>query len=80
LSGAQALLAETLPNIKAIEGASVQRIVCGGCLDFKVIISLPADRFPKLEEAALEATFLAALGAIAGISNVETQTYTIMPM
>lgn len=78
LSAAQDLLTATLPAIKAVEGASVQRVVCGGCLDFKVIISLPAARFPKLEEAAIEEGFLAALKAIPGVTDVETQTYTLM--
>ena len=78
LSAAQDLLTATLPAIKAVEGASVQRVVCGGCLDFKVIISLPAARFPKLEEAAIEEGFLAALKAIPGVTDVETQNYTLM--
>lgn len=80
LSAAQDLVNATLPKIKAIEGTSVQRVVCGGCLDFKIITSLPADRFAKLEEENIEEDFLTALKAIPGITNVETQTFTLMPL
>jgi hypothetical protein len=80
LSAAQAALDVTLPKIKAIDGTSVQRVVCGGCKDFKVVISLPADKFQKLEEAGIEEAFLNALRAIPGCSQVETQTYTLMPL
>jgi hypothetical protein len=37
----QAALMEVVPEIKKLDGVKVQRIVCGGCLDFKVVISLP---------------------------------------
>ena len=38
LMAAQAKLEEVLPEVSSVEGAaSVQRIVCGGCHDFKVI-------------------------------------------
>lgn len=57
-------------------------MVCGGCLDFKVVTSLDADSFGKWEEAgfAPEEKFLAKLKDIEGINSVETQTYTLMPM
>jgi hypothetical protein len=29
----------------------VQRIVCGGCLDYKLVTSLDADKFGSWEEA-----------------------------
>jgi len=46
LSSVQQTLVVFLPALKAINGVkSVQRIVCGGCLDYKVIISLPAEKF-----------------------------------
>ena len=41
---------------------------------------MPADLFPKLEEANIEAEFLDGLRAIEGCSDVETQTYTIAKM
>ena len=82
----------------------MKRIVCGGCLDFKVIIALDAAVYgdweaqvnevpsvtpitahqmlnsplPVRQEFAPEKAFLEALGSIPGISNVETQTFTIM--
>lgn len=40
----QAALVEAAPEIKNLEGVKVQRIVCGGCMDFKVVISLPAEK------------------------------------
>merc|ERR1712217_353593 len=51
----------------------------GGCLDFKVVTKLPAAAFGEWEKAgfAPEAEFLKALKGITGISNVETQTYTL---
>lgn len=34
------------PKIASIDGVkSVQRVVCGGCLDFKVVIALPIEKF-----------------------------------
>ena len=38
----QKALEEAKDGIKKVDGVlKVQRIVCGGCLDFKVVISLP---------------------------------------
>ena len=46
LASVQQTLTELLSSLKAIDGVkSVQRIVCGGCLDYKVIIALPAEKF-----------------------------------
>merc|ERR1719336_3438595 len=83
LQETQAALNAVLEKVKGVDGClGVQRIVCGGCKDFKVITSLPADKFGAWEEAkfAPEADFLEKLGAIEGITDIETQTYTIMPM
>jgi hypothetical protein len=73
-------LESLLPEIKKVNGVkSVERIVCGGCLDFKVITSLPAEKFGEWEgkEFAPEAEFLAKLKGIDGVSVVETQTFTV---
>ena len=83
LTAAQKLLTDTLPTIKSIDGVKgVQRIVCGGCLDFKVITSLDAAKWGDFESGGHgpEPEFLEKLKAIDGITEVETQTYTIMPM
>lgn len=83
LQEAQKLLDSVLSDVKKVDGCKgVQRVVCGGCLDFKVITSLPADKFPAWEEKefAPEVAFLKKLKEIEGISTVETQTYTLMPM
>ena len=46
LSAAQAALDARLAQVKAVAGVqSVQRVVCGGCQDFKVIVKLDADSF-----------------------------------
>lgn len=83
LAAAQKVLTEVTPTLKAIPGVkSVQRVVCGGCLDFKVVTALTADSFGAWEEKAFapEEDFLAKVKAIDGISVVETQTYTLMPV
>lgn len=83
LASVQQTLDVFLPQIKGVDGVkSVQRIVCGGCLDYKVIIALPADKWGQWEQNkfAPEEQFLAALKAINGVSTVETQTYTLMPV
>jgi hypothetical protein len=83
LAAAQELLNGVLAELKNINGVkNVQRIVCGGCLDFKVITALSAETFGAWSEKAFapEIDFLAKLQAIDGITQVETQTYTLMPM
>ena len=83
LAEAQKALDGVLATLKALPGVvSVQRVVCGGCLDFKVMTQLTAEAFGDWENKgfAPEADFLAKLKGIAGISAVETQTYTLMTM
>uniref|UniRef100_A0A7S2NN59 Uncharacterized protein n=2 Tax=Zooxanthella nutricula TaxID=1333877 RepID=A0A7S2NN59_9DINO len=80
LMEAQKLLDDALAELSSVEGvASVQRVVCGGCHDFKVITKLPQKAFEAWEKAAFapEAPFLEALKKVAGVSAVETQTYTL---
>merc|ERR1712107_770275 len=82
LAELQKLLDANLATLKGLDGAKVQRIVCGGCLDFKVITALPAAKYTAWSEKghAPEAEFLKAMEGIKGVSAVETQTYTIEPM
>lgn len=83
LQEAQKVLDEHLKEIKAVDGVKgVQRVVCGECMDFKVIVSLPAPKFGEWEKEtfAPEVAFLAKLTAISGVSLVEAQTYTLMPL
>jgi hypothetical protein len=83
LAAAQKALEKQLATVKKIKGfKSVQRVVCGGCHDFKVIVSLKGDDFGAWEGAgfAPEADFLKEVKAIKGVQQVETQTFTIMPM
>lgn len=67
-------------TLKAVDGVKeVQRVVCGGCLDFKVITSLDVESFGKWEKDgfAPETEFLETLSKIDGITQVETQTFTL---
>ncbi|KAL7543733.1 hypothetical protein ACHAXR_013011 [Thalassiosira sp. AJA248-18] len=75
------LVDEYLPQIKkASADAKVNRLVCGACLDFKLMTTVPLDDFGPWEESghAPEAEFLEKLKAIEGVSQVETQTITNM--
>ena len=66
--------------LKAVDGCvRVQRIVCGGCQDFKIITTVASDKFATWEANgfAPEKDFLAAMSGIDGAAQVETQTYTI---
>ena len=83
LAAAQKSLIAVLDQVKAVDGfKSVQRVVCGGCLDFKIIVSLEAAKYGAWESAkfAPEETFLAALKSIDGLTVIETQTYTLMTL
>ena len=70
---------EYLPKIKeASSGATVNRLVCGSCLDFKLMTTVPLEDFGPWEEKefAPEGEFLAKLKEIEGVSQIETQTIT----
>ena len=59
LEAAQQVLAKHLADIKAVKGVkSVQRTVCGGCLDFKVATALGDSDFGAWEEAGFLVSFL----------------------
>ena len=82
LKAAEALLQEYLPALKALPGAEVTRVMCGGCHDFKIVVNQPcADHDAwKAADYAPAAEILAKLKAIDGISSVETQEYTCQPL
>ena len=83
LAELQQALNDSKGDLKAIDGLkSVQRVVCGGCLDFKVVIALDGDKFGEWEESSFEPeeAFLEKIKQIDGVSTVETQTYTLMPV
>ena len=71
---------EYLPELKKLVGVVVNRMVCGGCLDFKLQTTVPLEQFGPWEESghAPEAEFLEKIKAIKGVSQVETQTITKM--
>eukprot|EP00750_Incisomonas_marina_P020168 INCI3783.1.p1 GENE.INCI3783.1~~INCI3783.1.p1 ORF type:complete len:521 (+),score=117.40 INCI3783.1:389-1951(+) len=78
LAACEALLQEYLPTLSALDNATVTRVVCGGCGDFKVSVSQPAADHDawKAKDFAPEQEFVAKLDAIEGTSNVEEQEYT----
>jgi hypothetical protein len=83
LASAQQTLDVFAAQLKSIPGVkSVQRIVCGGCMDFKVITALDAEAYGAWEQRqfAPEAEFFSAIKAVPGLSQLEQQTYTIMPV
>eukprot|EP00607_Mallomonas_marina_P000113 CAMPEP_0182425210 /NCGR_PEP_ID=MMETSP1167-20130531/11558_1 /TAXON_ID=2988 /ORGANISM="Mallomonas Sp, Strain CCMP3275" /LENGTH=114 /DNA_ID=CAMNT_0024605679 /DNA_START=163 /DNA_END=507 /DNA_ORIENTATION=+ len=83
LAEIQKALNDVLAEVKTVDGVkSVQRVVCGGCLDYKVVIALPAEKFGAWEQKkfAPEEKFLSSVGGIKGVAQVETQTYTLMPV
>jgi len=57
-------------------------VVCGDCHDFKIVTSLPTSSWGQWEgkKFAPEADFLAKIKSIPGVTDVETQTYTIEPL
>lgn len=58
--------------ISNVDGVtSVQRIVCGGCLDFKVIVSLPIEKF-KTWVSQKDLIQLFVLSSIVHLLNVQT--------
>ena len=68
---------EAMPSSRLVTHAG---LVCGGCLDFKVMVTQPLEGYGPWEEAGHppEADFIAKLKAIPGVSQVETQTITNM--
>lgn len=73
------VLDEYLPSIKKVSSdITVNRLVCGSCLDFKLMMTVPLDDFGPWEAKAFapEEEFLAKIRAIEGVSQVETQTIT----
>ena len=75
------VLEKHLPAIKAVsDDITVNRLICGSCLDFKLMMTVPLDDFGAWEEKqfAPEPEFLEAIKKIDGVSQVETQTITNM--
>ena len=68
------------PSMTARTHETHTGLVCGGCLDFKVMVTQPLEGYGPWEEAGHppEADFIAKLKAIPGVSQVETQTITNM--
>lgn len=73
-------VAEDLYQVDGVK--AVERVVCGECLDFKVITSVSAEKFDEWKKSKFdpEEDFFEMLRAIGGVSQIETQTYTKMPV
>merc|ERR1719201_963601 len=65
-------------NASTQHSVTVTRMVCGGCNDYKLIMSLPAEEFKKWDAKgfAPEKEFVEAVKAVPGITQVEQQTLT----
>ena len=80
LAAAQKVLESFKGRVKAVQGVkSIQRVVCGGCQDYKVIVALDAAHFGAWDSAkfAPEREFLDAIETIPGVTKIETQTFTL---
>eukprot|EP00964_Phaeocystis_antarctica_P014625 scaffold8081_cov65-Phaeocystis_antarctica.AAC.7 len=66
LKACEALLQEYLPKLKALPAMEVRRVVCGGCGDFKVVLTQPCAEHDawKASEYTVEGEFLEKLKAI----------------
>jgi hypothetical protein len=83
LKAAQNILDDYIDEIKGTAGVkSVHRVVCGGNLDFKIIVALSDVEFKSWADVAFtpELSFLDKLKMVEGIHSVETQTYTFMEL
>jgi len=81
LEAISGVLDTCLPDIKKVSSdITVNRLVCGGCLDFKLMMTVPLEDFGAWEESGFppEKHFLEKIKAIDGVSQVETQTITNM--
>ncbi|GBG28760.1 Hypothetical Protein FCC1311_049812 [Hondaea fermentalgiana] len=79
----QKLIDEVKPALKEIKGLQgVQRMVCGECKDLRLIVRVEAGAFKEWAETSFgpEETFLSKAKEIEGVSQIETQTYTLMPV
>lgn len=81
----QKLLNEVSSDLKdKTDGVkSVNRVVCGGCKDFKIIVAVDAEKFGPWAESGfggVEEKVLTGMEAIDGTSSVESQTFTFMPV
>eukprot|EP00954_Amorphochlora_amoebiformis_P013222 1038112-Amorphochlora_amoeboformis.AAC.1 len=68
-------------ELKEVKGVkSVQRVVCGGCLDYKVVVAVDAESFKGWSEDKFvpEEKFLEAVGKISGVSKIECQVGSIL--
>jgi len=83
LAAVATIVDDMLPTLKGLSpGVTINRLVCGSCLDFKLMITMPLDDYGPWSEKdhAPESDFLSKIKAIDGISVVESQTITNMEL
>lgn len=83
LVAVQKLVDPIISNLKKIDGVkSVQRVVCGDCQDYKLVTAVDMIKYGEWAEKDFfpESEFLEAINQIPGITAVETQTYTLLPL
>ena len=58
----------------------VQRLCCGTCLDYRIVVSMRADAYDswKLQGHSPEAEFLGKLRECTGVTEVQSQLLSIM--
>merc|ERR1711862_582941 len=72
-----------VPQLRDIHGLlSVQRVVCGSCQDFKIICKMGMDAYDDWASVnfAPEEEVIGALMSVEGVSKIEAQSYSIMPV
>jgi len=80
LTEVQKVMESVIGDLKAMPGClSVQRVVCGGCLDYKLITQLSQKEFDEWQEKAFppEAEVLDKIKKIDGVTQVETQRFAL---
>eukprot|EP00931_Biecheleriopsis_adriatica_P096418 TRINITY_DN70071_c0_g1_i1.p1 TRINITY_DN70071_c0_g1~~TRINITY_DN70071_c0_g1_i1.p1 ORF type:complete len:159 (-),score=35.54 TRINITY_DN70071_c0_g1_i1:63-539(-) len=84
LTECQKVLEEVaVPALRKVRGLlGVQRVVCGECQDFKVIIKMGLDAFEDWAATNFypEVEVIQDLYCIEGVSKVEVQTFSLEPI
>jgi hypothetical protein len=68
-------------SVRATPGVvRVQRMCCGTCMDYKIIVSMSAGHYAAwaARQHTPENEFLTALRSVDGVTQVEAQLYSIM--
>eukprot|EP00930_Biecheleria_cincta_P097213 TRINITY_DN88934_c0_g1_i1.p1 TRINITY_DN88934_c0_g1~~TRINITY_DN88934_c0_g1_i1.p1 ORF type:complete len:158 (-),score=26.14 TRINITY_DN88934_c0_g1_i1:102-575(-) len=83
LTECQRVLERAVPALRKVHGLlGVQRVVCGDCHDFKIIVKMGIDSFQDWSGTQFypEEEVIQGLYSIEGVSKIEVQTYTLEPV